>query len=127
MKKYIDEIFEEYGASLLAGDAARWSALATDDHIKMPPNAPAVYGKSGLQALMDGLLESISFIEFDVDVEEVQAAGDWAYARGTYTDLIEMKESGDRISEDGKFLTIFKKQFDGSWKIHRDIFNSNVP
>ena len=27
---------------------------------------------------------------------------------------------------DGKYLTILKKQPDGSWKIHRGAFNSNV-
>ena len=27
----------------------------------------------------------------------------------------------------GKYLTILKKQTDGSWKIYRDCFNSDVP
>jgi ketosteroid isomerase-like protein len=38
-----------------------------------------------------------------------------------------MKDGGEPIPYDGKFLTIFKRQSDGSWKIHRDIYNSNVP
>jgi ketosteroid isomerase-like protein len=72
-------------------------------------------------------LEVFSFTEFEIFTEEVQTAGDWAYARGNYTALLDMKESGDQVPLDGKFLTIFEQQSDGSWLIHRDIFNSNVP
>jgi ketosteroid isomerase-like protein len=34
---------------------------------------------------------------------------------------------GKEARVDGKFLTIFKKQSDGSCKIYRDCFNSNTP
>lgn len=33
-------------------------------------------------------------------------------------------ERNDRI---GKYLTVFRKQADGSWKIFRDCFNLDVP
>jgi ketosteroid isomerase-like protein len=37
------------------------------------------------------------------------------------------KAGGPESLFDGKFLTVFKRQPDGSWKIYRDCFNSNVP
>jgi ketosteroid isomerase-like protein len=37
------------------------------------------------------------------------------------------KQGGKTIPIDGKYMTILAKQSDGFWKIHRDIFNSNVP
>jgi ketosteroid isomerase-like protein len=37
------------------------------------------------------------------------------------------KEKGEPIFVDGKYLTIYKKQADGSWKISHDCYNSNVP
>ncbi len=37
------------------------------------------------------------------------------------------KEGGEAVTVDGKYMTILQRQPDGSWKIHRDIVNSNVP
>lgn len=51
--------------------------------------------------------------------EEVVIVSDWAYACGTYT-----VDAGGKHLE-GKFLTIFRREGDGSWRIFRDIFNPN--
>jgi len=37
------------------------------------------------------------------------------------------KLEGEKVKISGKFLTVFEKQIDGSWKIARDIFNYNAP
>jgi ketosteroid isomerase-like protein len=53
---------------------------------------------------------------YEVDME-IEVSGDIAYAMGTY--IIDMVPRGDAPSTtmDGKFLTIFRRQDDGSWKI----------
>ncbi len=123
----VEEIFDEYEASVMAGDADRWMALWTDDPVQLPPDAPAVTDRETLHDSTKAEFEVVSYTEFDISVEEVQVAGGWAYARGNFTVTAEMTETGDIIPIDGKFLTIFKRQSDGTWKIHRDAFNSNVP
>jgi len=65
--------------------------------------------------------------DFVINTAEVRRAGDLAFARGTYTLTLTPKAGGSDISVDGKLMTVFEKQQVGSWKIHRDIFNSNVP
>jgi ketosteroid isomerase-like protein len=62
----------------------------------------------------------------DITNEEVQVSGDLAFARGTYAATVTPKAGGEETFIDGKYMTILKRQTDGSWKIHRDIFNSNV-
>jgi ketosteroid isomerase-like protein len=59
--------------------------------------------------------------------EEIQLSGNFGFARGTYSALLVPKAGGEEIPIDGKYLTIFKKQADGTWKIYRDAFNSSVP
>ena len=54
-------------------------------------------------------------------------AGDWAYIRGTYKATLQPKQGGEPVLIDGKYMSILAKQPDGSWKLHRDAFNSNVP
>jgi ketosteroid isomerase-like protein len=62
-----------------------------------------------------------------IDTEEVRVAGDWAFARGTYTYTMVPKEKGATIEGTGKWLSIFEKQDDGSWKMTRDCYNDNAP
>ena len=61
--------------------------------------------------------------EFEVTTQEVQSFDDLGYARGTYYVALEMEEGADPVRLDGKFLTVFQRQPDGTWLIYRDIFN----
>lgn len=123
----IEEIYKEYEASVLAGDADRWVAIWTEDPIALWPDLPAVKGASTLLEAITADFGSISPSDMEITTEEIEVAGDWAYARGNYTLNGELNDGGGPLAVDGKFLTIFQRQTDGSWKIHRDIFNSNVP
>jgi len=117
--------YQEYADSLNSGNADRWLALWTEDGVQMPPGVPANVGKEKISARVHGALEVISFSDMQINTEEVQVAGDWAYARGTYTVTRIPKDGSDPIFIDGKYMSIFQKQPDGSWKLYRDIFNSN--
>ena len=66
-------------------------------------------------------------IEIAIKSEEIVVMGDWAYSRGTFTRSFTPKGSDQTFYYDGKFLTVMKRQPDGSWKIFRDCFNSNTP
>jgi ketosteroid isomerase-like protein len=35
--------------------------------------------------------------------------------------------AGKPVTDRGKYVTIWKKQADGSWKVIADIFNSDLP
>jgi ketosteroid isomerase-like protein len=59
--------------------------------------------------------------------KEARVSGDLGLLRGTYTLSMVPKVGGETTEFDGKYLTVFERQADGSWKIARDIFNSNVP
>jgi ketosteroid isomerase-like protein len=121
-----EPIMKEFAASLGAGDAGRWLALWEDNGIQLPPDAPAVEGKQRIAAKIRSLLDQFKF-DMTINNAEAHASGDWGFVRGTYQAKLTPKKSGNVIAIDGKYLTVLAKQADGSWKIHRDIFNSNVP
>ncbi len=122
----VDAIFAKYAASLGASDADAWSTLWTEDGVQLAPEAPPVVGKA---AIREKLRDVLAHFRFDMRIrtEEVRTAGDWAFARGTYAATLTPKTGGPAIPIDGKFLTIFLRQADSSWRIYRDIFNSNTP
>ena len=117
------DVLARYSRSVAAGGAEAWIDLWDDGGIKMPPGAPAVVGK---QAIGDGA--RVRFVgrsaRMTIDNKEVQVTGEWAFARGFYTATT--TTAGEKRFVDGKYLTIFRRQADGSWKIYRDCYNSNV-
>jgi len=121
-----DSIFAKYAASLGAGDADAWASLWMEDGVQMPPDAPAVAGRSQIREKLRGILTQFRF-DMRIHTEEVRTAGEWAFARGLYQATLTPKTGGPSIPIDGKFLTILARQADGSWRIYRDIFNSNLP
>ena len=122
----VNEIWKEYSASLNAGDLDRWMALWTEDGIQMPPDEPAVVGKERIRARNQRVADQFKF-DIAITNAEVRTGGDWAFSRGTYRATLTPKQGGKPIPIDGKYMTVLTRQGDGSWKIHRDIFNSNVP
>ena len=123
----IEDLFTEYGASLGAGDAERWIALWTEDGVQLPPGAPPNVGRDAIYASIKAALEQFAFEDMEIDVEEVLVADDLAIARGMYTVTYVPHDGSALIPVDGKYTSTFQRQPDGSWKLYRDIFNSNVP
>ncbi len=119
--------WDEYEASILAGDPDRWIALWAEEGVQLPPGNPPVVGKEAIYERISADLETFEYSEFVINNEDVEVNGDLAFARGIYVVTLAAKEGGDPISVDGKYMTIMRQQPDGSWKIYRDIFNSNVP
>jgi ketosteroid isomerase-like protein len=57
---------------------------------------------------------------------EVARSGDLAYTRGAYQ-LSFKSPQGTQVTDQGKYLTVYRRQPDGSWKAVEDIFNSDLP
>ena len=122
----VNQVWEQYASSLNAGDVDRYMALWADNAIQLPPDSLPLVGKETLRA---GLESEVKAITYDMKItnEEVNVSGDLAVARGTYAATITPKDGSNPIAIDGKYMTLLKRQPDGSWKIFRDIYNSNVP
>jgi ketosteroid isomerase-like protein len=119
------EIWVHYSSAVNAGDVDSWIELWDDSGIQMPPNAPAIVGKPAIREAFSNVLLSVDFEEFTINNEEVQVFGDFGYARGHYSFVNAMAE-GEPAPFQGKYLTILRRQSDGSWKVFRDCFNSSA-
>jgi ketosteroid isomerase-like protein len=122
------EILEIYAASLMAGDPDRWIANWTEDCVQMPPGGPMVIGKQMLYESISAWLDaySVSDLKMIGDME-IQEIGGWAYSRVSASYKVTPKDGSLPYVYEVKALTIYQRQLDGAWKIHRDCFNSNTP
>jgi len=124
----IEGVLNQYPIALNTGDLELWLSLHADDVVKMPPDAPAIFGNEALRAKMEPAFDNFTF-EMALYPEQAQVSGDLGFARGNYTVSMTPKAGGETIISmpDGKYSTICKRQADGSWKIYIDCYNSNVP
>jgi ketosteroid isomerase-like protein len=107
-----------------AADAAGWASLYTSNAIVLRPHATAVQGRDAIQQWL-ATLPHISNAK--AQGVEVMGYGDLAYLRGAYSMTFSIPGVPSPIDEWGKFLQIYRKQSDGSWKMTREIYNSDLP
>ena len=110
-----------------AGDAA---GLASEFYapgaIRMDPNQPASAGTAAIRASLEkSYAQSAENIRNVID--EVRVAGGIAVAKGTFEGTTTPKAGGAAVPVKGKFVTLYERQVDGSWKGVWDIYNSDLP
>jgi ketosteroid isomerase-like protein len=116
-----------YGQAATTGDVIALSDQYTDDAVRLEPNAPMLVGKEAIHSGWRTFLERYNTKEVDV-AEDVHVVGDLAFARGTYTAKETPKVPGAAVVDDkGKWLTAYRRQPGGSWKIVVDIWNTDMP
>ena len=121
----VEEIFATYSATNRNKDVEGWMALWDEGGIKMVPNLPSICGKSAIREFKHKKSQSPDDMEMTIKVEDTQLSGDFGFAHGTYFVSITPQGGGAAKSMEGKYLTIFRKQADGAWKIYRDSVSPN--
>jgi uncharacterized protein (TIGR02246 family) len=110
----------------IAGDLEAWLSSFAEDAIVMAPNLPAVTNKLAIRQWYAPYFEQFHLHE-EVDQREVEVAGDWAYIRAHWIWTLTPKNGGEAVIDIGKSIWILRRQPDGSWKIARAIYNSDIP
>ena len=110
----------------IAGDFDAWLSSFTEDAIVMVPNLPALNGKQAIRQWNAPIFEQFHLHE-ESDKREIKVAGDWAYIRAHWTWTLTPKGGGEVVRDTGNSIWILHRQSDGSWKIFRGIFNSDIP
>jgi ketosteroid isomerase-like protein len=125
----IRQIWANYALFVEEGDSEGWLSQWDVDGIQLRADAPA-RTKNELDAQVPAQFKArfdANDTKMAINASEIVVNGPWAFSGGTYTQDLTARSSGKTIHVDGKFLTILKRQMDGSWKLYRDCFNSNVP
>ncbi len=122
----INSLRDEFIALHNASDAAGLTGLYTNDAVLMPPNQEPVIGDQAIESWFQTTFDQFS-IEFTLASDELEVVGDLAFDGGTYMIALTPKADGEPMEERGKYIVILRKQVDGSWKLVRDIWNSNNP
>jgi len=109
-------------------DASRIAAHYTDDGNVMVPNSPTMAGKDAIgKTMKDALADPNWSLALQPVQVEVSKGGDLGYTRGTYVLTATDPATKKSVTEKGRFVTIFRKEADGSWKAIQDMSNAEAP
>ena len=118
---------DEWSKAAGSRDVEKTISYYSDAAVVMPPNIPTLTGKEPIRTLWKSMLGSPDFSGgWKATKVEVARSGDLSYGSGIY-EFNEKDDSGKPITDKGKYLEVWKKQTDGSWKCVADMFSSDLP
>ena len=101
-------------ANALAGHYAEDAAMAG-------PGDPIATSSAERRKILQNLVGDPNLkLSFAADRVQVASAGDYAFSRGHYSMTMTDKETKKPATGTGSYLTVYKKQSDGSWKAVED-------
>src|SRR5215510_14850295 len=125
-----DSIFEYRQAffrATQAGDVKTLVSFAADDVVSMSPNDCTVYGKAEYQSWWEEYFQYFRLVAFSESERSIVINGDFAVEHSGYMIAVAPLSGGTRIRDDGRILTIWKRQLDGSWRMCQTMWNSTSP
>jgi len=113
----------DWSKASAAKDLDKATSYYADEAVFFVNNGAMVKGKGAIKMAWKPLLETPGpGLTFETAYVDVARSGDIAYEYGTYDMKTEAKK-GKITDEKGKYVTVWKKQSDGSWKVVADIDN----
>ena len=119
----IDELRDSVTNAIVAGDAAAYANLCTEDVRLLHAGSPIITGRAELEAHNAAMFEAVSVTSLVLTPVEIYGTGDLAYEVGTQELTIEptMPEfAGSR-----KYVHVFRLGNDGEWRFAALMSNNN--
>jgi uncharacterized protein (TIGR02246 family) len=118
----------QWAKEMAAKDAEKNVAHYADDASLLMPNMAIHTGKDAIRGMFKDMFADKNFAgDFGPIKVDVSKGGDLAYSQGTYTITTTDPKTKKPATEKGKYLTIYRKQADGSWKAIEDMINADAP
>jgi len=109
-------------------DLDKFATYYSDDASVLMPNEMIITGKDNIKAALKPILADPNFaLTFHSTRGEASKSGDFVYLIGTYSVTTSSPRDQKPVTDEGKYLTVYKKQADGSWKAVANMMNSDLP
>jgi ketosteroid isomerase-like protein len=101
-----------------------WLSFFAEDTANIIPGKPITFSKADMREQLNKTWNPDITLKWQPVKVDVAASGDLAYTIGTWQ-LTGKNRKGEPVSLTGKYVTVWKKQADGTWKVAADIGNED--
>jgi ketosteroid isomerase-like protein len=121
--KELTRLDDEWSKAAATKDADKVASFYASDAIAYPPNEPMAIGQAAAKKVWAaGFADSTYSISWKTDHAGVAKSGDLGFTTGTYEDSFRGPD-GNMVAGKGKYLCVWAKQADGTWKAIHDMWN----
>lgn len=120
-KKEIETANKDFIELFAKGDSVGVANYFTSDAKSMGPNEPSHVGRSKIQNVYAGLINS-GINQLGLTITGVWGDEEMLAEEGLYT----FSDKNGKELDRGKYIVLWKRQ-DGKWKLFRDCYNSDLP
>ena len=125
VRAQIEQNAARFSEAFNRGDIPAVAAMYDTGAVVLAPNAPVMRGRQNIEALWVGARQQ-GFRTLNLVVNSVEVIGNHAIELGSYTLVVQPPGQGE-TTDRGKYMVVWKRQRDGSWKLYRDMFNTSMP
>lgn len=112
-------------AAIVTRDAQRVASFYAEDAVLMPVAEELIQGRAAIRAEWMHVFGIPGFANVArLVAAETSADAELGYTRGTYESPM-LGPDGKQLLERGKWVSVWKRQADGQWRIVVDIFNTD--
>jgi uncharacterized protein (TIGR02246 family) len=120
VRRAIDKGNAQWSEGWLKGDAAMVAAIFAEDGVQLAGNGKIFKGPREIAEHQKAIMQSADpGVKVTVTTAMVWLDGDSAYETGKYK--YEYTEKGKPSVDEGRYVTIWKRQKDDSWKLVMDM------
>ncbi len=113
----------EFMKAALEHGSAGYMSYYAEDAVELPNGAAPIVGKANIAKGMGFLDDKNNRLTWAAMGADISSSGDLGYTWGDFEFLGKDKDGIQHV-EHGKYITVWKKQADGNWKVAVDMGNA---
>jgi len=127
LKKKIQSMNDEMAEMMISGDQETIWSNYSKDVISMPSYQPMIKGLNAcIKSSEEMMASGMEITAFKSTNTDLLVSGDFVVDIGTYEITMNIPEMGDMpYTDNGKYMTIWEKQDDGSLKVVAETWNTD--
>jgi ketosteroid isomerase-like protein len=123
--KTLTQLDEDWSKAAAMKNVDSVASFYAANAIAYPPNEPIAIGQPAAKRVWGSYFADSTFkISWTTDHAGASKSGDLGFTTGSYEDSFRGPD-GKLVTEKGKYVCIWAKQADGTWKAIHDIWNSD--
>jgi ketosteroid isomerase-like protein len=108
-------------------DTEKFLSFFAEDASFLPPDMPLAQGQEAIRATATQIMSTPGFsLSWKASQADISSTADLGYTMGIYQ-ATRNDAAGQPLASVGKYVTVWKKQADGQWKVVADCFNADGP
>lgn len=114
---------DDWSAAAATRDAKRVASFYADNAIAYPPNEPIAIGRAAAEKVWAAYFADPTY-KISWKTTHADVTGALGYTTGTYEDSFKGPD-GKSVGGKGKYVCVWRKQGDGTWKAVHDMWNTD--